>query len=180
MTQGRPGLRVRNVRGKSGPKSLCLCCFLFPDTKDFPSVTRSRMEILVKENLLGAGTAPRIFQDFHSLSKVSLVRTFLFEPGSGSKIGRLGGWVWKNDPEMRGICQKQNLGGHFSPEKKKKKIFSPSPQIPRCAADTLPAPRPLPSWKPHPPWDFQVKLRPPPALRTPQSPFPSRKKNKKY
>ena len=26
-TQGRPGVRVRNVRGKSGPKSLCLCCF---------------------------------------------------------------------------------------------------------------------------------------------------------
>ena len=27
LTQGRPGARVRNVRGKSGPKSLCLCCF---------------------------------------------------------------------------------------------------------------------------------------------------------
>ena len=27
LTQGRPGVRVRNVRGKSGPKSLCLCCF---------------------------------------------------------------------------------------------------------------------------------------------------------
>ena len=24
---GHPGVRVRNVRGKSGPKSLCLCCF---------------------------------------------------------------------------------------------------------------------------------------------------------
>ena len=24
--------RVRNVRGKSGPKSLCLCCFFFPDS----------------------------------------------------------------------------------------------------------------------------------------------------
>ena len=32
LTQGRPGARVRNVRGKSGPKSLCLCCFFFPDT----------------------------------------------------------------------------------------------------------------------------------------------------
>ena len=34
------------------------------------------------------------FQDFHSLSKekkVSLVRPFLSEPGSESKIGRLGG-----------------------------------------------------------------------------------------
>ena len=27
LTQGRPGVRVRNVRGKSGPESLCLCCF---------------------------------------------------------------------------------------------------------------------------------------------------------
>ena len=31
LTQGRPGVRVGNVRGKSGPKSLCLCCFFFPD-----------------------------------------------------------------------------------------------------------------------------------------------------
>ena len=31
LTQSRPGVRVRNVRGKSGPKSLCLCCFFFPD-----------------------------------------------------------------------------------------------------------------------------------------------------
>ena len=31
LTQGRPGVRVRNVRGKSGPKSLCLCCFFLPD-----------------------------------------------------------------------------------------------------------------------------------------------------
>ena len=30
LTQGRPGARVRNVRGKSGPKSLCLCCFFLP------------------------------------------------------------------------------------------------------------------------------------------------------
>ena len=28
LTQGRPGVRVRNVRGRSAPKSLCLCCFL--------------------------------------------------------------------------------------------------------------------------------------------------------
>ena len=27
LTQGRLGVRVRNVRRKSGPKSLCLCCF---------------------------------------------------------------------------------------------------------------------------------------------------------
>ena len=32
LTLGHPGVRVRNVRGKSGPKSLCLCCFFFPDS----------------------------------------------------------------------------------------------------------------------------------------------------
>ena len=37
LTQGRPGVRVRNVRGKSGPKSLCLCCFFFPDLKQAQS-----------------------------------------------------------------------------------------------------------------------------------------------
>ena len=26
LTPGHLGVRVRNVRGKSGPKSLCLCC----------------------------------------------------------------------------------------------------------------------------------------------------------
>ena len=44
------------------------------------------------------------FQNFHSLSKenqVSLVRTFLSEPGSLSKISRLRGWGWKNDPENK-------------------------------------------------------------------------------
>ena len=33
LTPGQPGVRVRNVRTKSGPKSLCLCClnlFFFP------------------------------------------------------------------------------------------------------------------------------------------------------
>ena len=31
LTPGHPGVRVRNVRGNSGPKSLCLCCFFVPD-----------------------------------------------------------------------------------------------------------------------------------------------------
>ena len=35
MTQGRPGVRVRNDRGKSRPKSLCLCCFFFPELLSF-------------------------------------------------------------------------------------------------------------------------------------------------
>ena len=29
LTPGHPGVRVGNVRAKSGPKSLCLCCFFF-------------------------------------------------------------------------------------------------------------------------------------------------------
>ena len=31
LTPGYPGVRVRNVCRKFGPKSLCLCCFFFPD-----------------------------------------------------------------------------------------------------------------------------------------------------
>ena len=30
LTPGHSGVRVRNVRRKSGPKSLCLCCFFLP------------------------------------------------------------------------------------------------------------------------------------------------------
>ena len=33
LTPGHPGVSVRNVRGKSGPKSLCLCCFSFQDNE---------------------------------------------------------------------------------------------------------------------------------------------------
>ena len=32
LTPGHSGVRVGNVRGKSGPKSLCLCCFFFPES----------------------------------------------------------------------------------------------------------------------------------------------------
>ena len=34
LTPGHPGVRVRSVRGKSGPKSLCLCCFFLPCKKN--------------------------------------------------------------------------------------------------------------------------------------------------
>ena len=33
LTPGHPGVRVRNVRGNSGPKSLCLCCFFVPEVR---------------------------------------------------------------------------------------------------------------------------------------------------
>ena len=65
-------------------------------TKDFLSATRSRTEILTKEILVGAKTAPTVVsRTFHSLSRenqVALVRTFLSETGSESKISGLGGW----------------------------------------------------------------------------------------
>ena len=35
LTPGHSGVSVRNVRVKSGPKSLCLCCFFFPDYSTF-------------------------------------------------------------------------------------------------------------------------------------------------
>ena len=35
LTPGHSGIRVKNVRGKSGPKSLCLCCFFFPESSHF-------------------------------------------------------------------------------------------------------------------------------------------------
>ena len=83
-------------------------------TKDFPSATRSQMEILTKENLVGAKAAPTaVSRDFHSLSKgnqVSLVRPFLSEPGSKSKNSRLGGWGWKNGPDPPSICAAAKFG----------------------------------------------------------------------
>ena len=38
LTPGHSGVRVRNVRRKSGPKSLCLCCFFFPEKLSFSLV----------------------------------------------------------------------------------------------------------------------------------------------
>ena len=59
-------------------------------------------KFLPRRTWLGKNCSHCSFQDFHSLSKenqVSLVRTFLSESGSESKISRLGGWGWKHDPE---------------------------------------------------------------------------------
>ena len=39
LTPGHPGVRVGNVHGKSGPKSLCLCCFFFPDNTRLSFIT---------------------------------------------------------------------------------------------------------------------------------------------
>ena len=38
LTPGHSGVRVRNVCGKSGPKSLCLCCFFFPAICSFKKI----------------------------------------------------------------------------------------------------------------------------------------------
>ena len=71
----------------------------------FLSATRSRMEILTEENLVGQKRLPLQFPrlpfPYTKENQVSLVRTFLSDPGSGNKIRRLGGWGWKNDPEAR-------------------------------------------------------------------------------
>ena len=90
------------------PEFLSVCLnFCSNGTKDFPSATRSRMEILTKENLVGAKISPTaVSRAFTPLllskeNQVSLVRTFLSQPGSESKINRRGGWGWKNDPEKR-------------------------------------------------------------------------------
>ena len=49
-------------------------------------------------------------QDSHSCNKgkqASSVRTFLADLGCRKKIGRLGGWGWKNDPEYnQGLCER--------------------------------------------------------------------------
>ena len=36
LTSGHPGVRVRNVRGKSGPQSLCLCWHHLPESQACP------------------------------------------------------------------------------------------------------------------------------------------------
>ena len=51
LTLGHPGVRVRNVRGKSGPKSLCLCCFFFPDPlTPFPEEPKRAPKCLGSKN----------------------------------------------------------------------------------------------------------------------------------
>ena len=41
MTPGHPGVRVRNVRRKFRPKSLCICCVFFPDLDRLPFISTS-------------------------------------------------------------------------------------------------------------------------------------------
>ena len=55
----------------------------------FLSATRSRMEILTKENLVRRKTAHCSFRDFHSLTKDNQI--FLAEPDSDEKSHRLRG-----------------------------------------------------------------------------------------
>ena len=61
------------------------------------------MEILTKSpNLVGAKIVPNaVCRTFTPTKRnqVSLVRTFLSDPGSKSKTSRLRGWGWKNDPD---------------------------------------------------------------------------------
>ena len=109
VTKKRSKVRIKFWTPRSPPPTPELL------TKDFPSATRSRVEILTEENLVRAKKCSQCsFQDFSSLSKenqISLVRTFLSDPGSESKMGRLGGWGWKNDPEGFGNLKPST--GHF-------------------------------------------------------------------
>ena len=61
------------------------------------------MEIFTEENLVGVKTAPatisRPFAHKGEESQVSLIRNFLSDPGSKNKIGVLGGWGQKNEPD---------------------------------------------------------------------------------
>ena len=60
LTPGHSGVRVKNVRGKSGPKSLCLCCFSslklgHPQTCVYPDVCLGIAHVSGKGPLPGQG-----------------------------------------------------------------------------------------------------------------------------
>ena len=80
-------------------------------TKDFSPANRSWMVIFAKENLLRVkNCCHRSFQDFHFLSlenQVFLVRSLPSDAGSESKISKLGGWGWKDDPDADWIPAKR-------------------------------------------------------------------------
>ena len=86
-------------------------------------------------------------------------------PNINKKPGVKFGKIFRNDL----------LGGHFGPEKK---YLAPLPTIPQFAADTLPAPRPLPSSRTPFPGIFNKKSShlPLPVPRTPASASRSKKK----
>ena len=63
----------------------------------------------------------------------------------------------------------------FRPEKK---YLAPPPAIPQFAADTLPAPQPLPG-EPPPPWDFQLRIESLPPSRRLGLPLPTPREEKK-
>ena len=108
-------------------------------TKDFSSATRSRMEILTEENLVGAETDPtavsrtvtRLVGRIRFLSK----DFFLSEPGSGGKISRLEGWGWKNDPDG-GFAEPSSDPAQWSLD------LSSSPSLHQSRPRKLPLPLP--------------------------------------
>ena len=78
LTQGRLGVRVGHVRRKSGPKSLCLCCFFFPESRgqtgqngEFtqggsgtePEPETGTVRTVFPETENGTGTARTVFQE---------------------------------------------------------------------------------------------------------------------
>ena len=57
LTPGHPGVRVRNVRGKSGPKNFCLCCFLFPEISKTATAMQTQISRIKSGNGKGNGSA---------------------------------------------------------------------------------------------------------------------------
>ena len=103
------------------------------------------------------------------LKKLNVSGAFLLF-GGGKKHGL---------PKTRFVPPPKFLADISAPKKKK---FSPPPQIPQFAADTFPAPRPLPLLEepPPPPGNFYKNQTPPPPPGTLDSPIPlpEQKKNK--
>ena len=70
-------------------------------------------KFLLRRTWLGQNCSHCSFLSFHSISKdnqVSLVRALLSAPGSKSRIGRLGVWVWKDDPDYIARLRKLSVG----------------------------------------------------------------------
>ena len=89
LTPGHSGIRVRNVRRKSGPKSLCLCCFFFPE------INRKHINIFL--TALGGQSSqgrtpprPRDKRDKMAILLWNQTEKGQFVPGTGPILSRGG------------------------------------------------------------------------------------------
>ena len=92
-------------------------------------------------------------------------------------------WKLEKAAAVSGICSSGKVAGKIVPNceipEKKNLATPPPPQISEFAVDTLPAPRPLPSWRPPRGLFNKNRSHRPPAPRLPLPP-PRAEKNKKY